>query len=39
MTTDIEKNLSERFEVAFNQIHSWLRKNINESIRISFQTY
>jgi hypothetical protein len=28
MTTTLEKNLSERFEVAFNQIHSWLRKNI-----------
>lgn len=28
MSTTLEKNLSERFEVAFNQIHSWLRKNI-----------
>lgn len=28
MSTTVEKNLSERFEVAFNQIHSWLRKNI-----------
>ena len=27
MSTTLEKNLSERFEVAFNQIHSWLRKN------------
>lgn len=36
MTTDIEKNLSERFEVAFNQIHSWLRKNINGSYSDKF---
>ncbi|WP_428912455.1 CBS domain-containing protein [Niallia sp. Krafla_26] len=28
MTSIVEKNLSERFEIAFNQIHSWLRKNI-----------
>lgn len=28
MSTAVEKDLSERFEVAFNQIHSWLRKNI-----------
>ncbi|WP_338448265.1 CBS domain-containing protein [Niallia oryzisoli] len=31
MSTAVEKNLSERFEVAFNQIHSWLRKNIRDA--------
>jgi CBS domain-containing protein len=29
LTTVIYKQLSERFEVAFNQIHSWLQKNIH----------
>ncbi len=28
MSTVVEKDLSERFEVAFNQIHRWLRRNI-----------
>ncbi|WP_338469707.1 CBS domain-containing protein [Niallia sp. XMNu-256] len=28
MATKVESSYSERFEVAFNQIHSWLRKNI-----------
>src|SRR4051812_48727138 len=46
MTTLIEKQqLSERFEVAFNQIHLWLRKNVknaktdkfSELLRIGFQ--
>ncbi|WP_394233641.1 hypothetical protein [Niallia oryzisoli] len=31
MSTVVERNLSERFEVAFNQIHSWLQKNIRDA--------
>jgi predicted transcriptional regulator len=44
VATIIDKQLSERFEVAFNQIHSWLRKSIknvrtdkfSELLRIGF---
>jgi hypothetical protein len=36
MTTVVEKNLSERFKVAFNQIHSWLRKNIKGALSDKF---
>ncbi|MCM3567074.1 CBS domain-containing protein [Neobacillus mesonae] len=31
MTVLVDKKLSERFEVAFNQIHSWLQKNVRNA--------
>lgn len=31
METAMDQKLSERFEVAFNQIHSWLQKNIRHA--------
>lgn len=47
MTSNSEQHLSDRFEVAFNQVHSWLKKNnqnagsdkFTELLRIGFSRH